>query len=60
MGYVDNVNFTSRDLNGDTILFAADFETLDVAPVPLPAALPLYGTGLAILGLMGWRKRRRA
>jgi len=28
--------------------------------VPLPAALPLYGAGLALLGFMGWRKRRQS
>jgi hypothetical protein len=35
----------------------------DVPPpsaVPLPAALPLYGAGMAILGFIGWRKRRRS
>ena len=26
--------------------------------VPLPAALPLYGTGIAILGVVGWRRKR--
>jgi hypothetical protein len=30
------------------------------AAVPLPAALPLFATGLAAFGLMGWRKRRKA
>ncbi len=29
-------------------------------PVPLPAALPLFGTGLGILGFLGWRRRRKA
>jgi len=29
-------------------------------PVPLPAALPLYGTGLGVLALLAWRRRRRA
>ena len=28
--------------------------------VPLPAALPLYGTGLGLMALFGWWKRRRA
>ncbi len=31
-----------------------------VSAVPLPAALPLYGAGVALLGFMGWRKRRNA
>jgi hypothetical protein len=28
-----------------------------VAPVPIPAALPLFGAALAGLGIVGWRKR---
>ena len=31
-----------------------------VAPTPPPAALPLYGTGLAVLGFLGWRRRKAA
>jgi len=33
---------------------------LNSTVVPLPAALPLFGTGLAILGFLGWRRRRKA
>lgn len=29
-------------------------------PVPLPAAAPLLGAGIALMGLMGWRRRRIA
>jgi PEP-CTERM motif len=32
----------------------------DPAPTPLPAALPLFTSGLGALGLLGWRKRRKA
>lgn len=32
----------------------------EVSPVPLPAALPLFGSGLAILGYAGWRRKRTA
>lgn len=28
--------------------------------VPVPAALPLFGTGIAFLGFMGWLRKRRA
>ena len=58
LGYVDNLNFSSLGPGNTAIEIAADFESLEVAAVPLPAALPLYGTGIALLGLMGWRKRR--
>ena len=30
------------------------------AVVPLPASLPLFAGGLGLLGLLGWRKRRKA
>jgi hypothetical protein len=30
------------------------------AAVPLPAALPLFATGLGALGLLGWRRKRKA
>jgi hypothetical protein len=28
--------------------------------IPLPAALPLFATGLGALGLLGWRRKRKA
>src|SRR5262245_11172215 len=38
------------------------FETDNYATLaaPLPAALPLFATGLGVLGLLGWRRKRRA
>jgi hypothetical protein len=32
----------------------------DFTPTPLPAALPLFATGLGGLGLLGWRRKRKA
>ena len=31
-----------------------------VAETPLPAALPLFATGLGALGLLGWRRKKNA
>lgn len=31
-----------------------------VSAVPVPAALPLFGTGLAIMGFLGWRRKSKA
>ena len=31
-----------------------------ISAVPLPAALPLFGSALAMLGIVGWRRKRRA
>jgi hypothetical protein len=28
--------------------------------VPLPATLPLFASGLGVLGLLGWRRKRKA
>jgi hypothetical protein len=33
--------------------------TLDIGTTPLPAAVPLFATGLAALGFFGWRSSKR-
>jgi hypothetical protein len=38
----------------------AYFDNVALNAVPLPAALPLYGAGIAGLGLLGWIRRRKA
>jgi hypothetical protein len=43
---LDNVGFASAVTN-----FSA---------IPLPAALPLFASGLGALGLLGWRRKRKA
>ena len=47
---------------GSTEGLTADFDNLSVTitQTPLPAALPLFATGLAGLGLLGWRRKRKA
>jgi hypothetical protein len=37
------------------------FGTVPGAPaVPLPAALPLFATGLGVLGLLAWRRKKKS
>jgi hypothetical protein len=38
----------------------ADQSFTVVAGTPLPATLPLFATGLGALGLLGWRRKRKA
>lgn len=56
---LDKVIFTSTNQANDEYSVAG-FRGYPVSVVPLPAALPLYGTGLAVMGLIGWHKRRKA
>ena len=32
----------------------------DITATPIPATLPLFATGLGALGLLGWRRKRKA
>jgi hypothetical protein len=40
-------------------MFTVSDITIDVTATPLPAALPLFATGLGGLGLLGWRRKRK-
>ena len=53
---IDVTFYLSADLRseGYTATFQSDLET------PLPAALPLFATGLGALGLLGWRRKRNS
>ena len=56
--------FTSapnEQINGQTFV-AGLFGEISPSPTsatPLPAALPLFATGLGALGLLGWRRKRK-
>ena len=46
---------------GTTVTFADDrVLSVDPSAVPLPAALPLLGGALSLLGFFGWRRKRMA
>jgi hypothetical protein len=60
--------FSALSTNGDTtdtggngidlLVYAGN--GVPVVATPLPAALPLFATGLGALGLLGWRRKRKA
>ena len=52
-GLFDEIRF----LSGSN---AFEYANVAVSAVPLPAALPLYGAGMALMGFLGWRKRKAA
>jgi len=44
----------------DTLNRANGTSPIATLATPLPAALPLFATGLGALGLLGWRRKRKA
>ena len=50
-------DITINDFRTDTFNFNDTVNVLD--PVPLPAALPPFATGLGALCLLGWRRTRK-
>ena len=34
-------------------------DDFSATPTPLPAALPLFATGIGAMGLLGWRRKRK-
>ena len=68
-GYIESI-FTSATLFASAVLTndIGGFEVADVSAnfiqtglsgTPLPAALPLFASGLGALGLLGWRRKRK-
>jgi hypothetical protein len=65
LGFISTVPFSTITLK---TAFSGDFYdswvvtdvTTASATTPLPATLPLFATGLGALGLLGWRRKRKA
>jgi hypothetical protein len=55
-GFIGRVLITDTDLNSTVV----GVDNLIVEAVPVPPALPLFASGLAALGLLGWRRKRKA
>jgi hypothetical protein len=51
---------TGEIISGKNIGIASGGSVNGPSVVPLPAALPLFATGLGALGLLGWRRKRKA
>lgn len=48
------------DLNGEVTDGPGSPVTFTLATTPIPATLPLFAAGIAVLGLVGWRRKRKA
>jgi hypothetical protein len=68
MGEILNINLTTQALSGNNSLESVAAVARASAPIgsglvstiPLPGALPLFATGLGALGLLSWRRKRKA
>ncbi len=67
---INSVSLTFFGLISDTAFSSLSFIMVGVndgfsidnvafSAVPLPAALPLYGSGLAVMGFLAWRRKRK-
>jgi hypothetical protein len=58
-----NTYFLSNDGPELSTGFYGSIDGIKILPLeitPIPAALPLFTSGLGIFGLLGWRKKRKA
>ena len=63
---VDSAGLTTGEIeigtpgNADILLYPSGNVLLgSVSATPLPAALPLFGSALGMMGLIGWRRKRK-
>jgi hypothetical protein len=56
----DTTNTSATDQNTNPIALSfTNGQITILSATPLPAALPLFATGLGALGLLGWRRKRK-
>ncbi len=48
-----------ENIGGVVIINNANFDQPGSWSTPLPAALPLFASGLGVMGLFGWRRKRK-
>jgi hypothetical protein len=56
LAFIAGLTFTGTGTFSGTMTPITEF----VAETPLPAALPLFVTGLGMIGVLGWRRRKQA
>jgi len=60
------VGYSGGPITGESVVRTGGAGTVygdltgSITPTPLPAALPLFATGIGALGLLGWRRKRKA
>jgi hypothetical protein len=63
LSFIADSSSTTIEFLGDSSYYDAKYIGLDnvnvSAVTPLPAALPLFATGLGAMGLLGWRRKRK-
>ena len=52
------LNINVQDYSNGGLILAADNAFINA--VPLPAALPLFASGIGAMGLLGWRRKKKA
>ncbi len=59
-GVLYTSNFAAGNISAFYDNYHVVIDTPDVAATPLPAALPLFASGLGAMGFIGWRRKRKA
>ena len=59
MGTYTSLTWTNPTLEYYDLITVGDEGLAPVGTTPLPAALPLFATGLGAMGLLGWRRKRK-
>jgi hypothetical protein len=58
--YENTAIFSLQSITDGDFITSASGATYSGAQTPLPGALPLFITGLGALGLLGWRRKKKA
>jgi hypothetical protein len=57
--YLLTLFYVDRQETGASLEFAVDTSNVTLTATPLPAAFPLLAGGLGVMGMLGWRRKRK-